>query len=268
MTIAAVLMLVLEPQQSAIPRPASCANNLAQLWKMQQVYTTQFGGKRKMMPQGTGEAFWLKLAATQPPIIDGTLLEIFVCPLSGNEAKAGFTSYRGPRSNVNSLKEDDVVGCCEPGSHQDKTINVLLKNGTVQSAGPKDELYRRAMAATLPTSAAKPALCKALIEQLVAAANTHESDWAFFPASGNANLVKTLQKAGPKKTPYFEFPKDLLNDKGEILDPWGRPFVYVNNLDKSAPPGWKARTKLVDLYSFGPDGKDNQGGGDDIKNWD
>lgn len=268
MTLAAALMIALAGQQSAIPRPASCSNNLAQLWKMQQVYASQFGGKRKVMPLETGDAFWLKLAQTQPPLVDDSLRELFVCPLSGNEAKPGFTSYRGPRSNVNALKDDDVVGCCEPGSHPDKSINVLLKNGTVQSAGPKDELYHRALKATLATSAAKSAECEAMIEQLFAAAKFYELDWAVYPASGNPSLVKALQKAGPKKASYYAFPKDLLNDKGEVLDPWGRPLVYINNQDKSAPKDWKARhTRGVDLYSFGPDGKDNQGGGDDVNNW-
>lgn len=268
MMLAAVLMAVLTPQQSAIPRGAPCSNNLEQLWKMQQVYATQFGGKRKLMPQETGEAFWLKLAATQPPIIDGTLLEILVCPLSGREVKPGFTSYRGPRSSVNSLKDDDVVGCCEPGSHPDGTINVLLKNGTVQSAGPKDDLHARALKATLSTSAAKPAECKTIIGQLAMAAAMYEVDMAVYPASGNANLVKALHKAPGPKGPYLQLPRETLNAKGEVLDPWGRPLVYINNSDKSAPAGWKARNKTIDLYSFGPDGKDDQGGGDDVKNWD
>jgi hypothetical protein len=53
-----------------------------------------------------------------------------------------------------------------------------------------------------------------------------------------------------------------------VLDPWGHPFVYYNNVDKSAPKDWTPYHKSsFDLYSFGPDGKDDKGNGDDVSNW-
>ncbi len=114
-------------------------------------------------------------------------------------------------------------------------------------------------------------LCRHFIDNLTQATKNYELDQNAYPASGNASLVKALQTAGPKKLPYFEFPKECLNKKGEVLDPWGSPFVYRNNAVKY--PGnhgdATAHNKTsFDIYSFGPDGKDNGGGGDDVNNWD
>jgi general secretion pathway protein G len=46
---------------------------------------------------------------------------------------------------------------------------------------------------------------------------------------------------------------------GRYIDPWGNPYVYVN-------PG-SHNMDYYDIYSFGPNGEDNQGGSDDIYNW-
>ena len=114
----------------------------------------------------------------------------------------------------------------------------------------------------------KRAAGAALVGALTKAAEAYELDQAVYPTSGNANLVKALRSKEGKRLPYFEFAKNQLNDKGEVLDPWGHPFVYINNTDKSAPKGWTPHRKnSFDLYSFGPDGKDDQGKGDDVHNW-
>lgn len=114
----------------------------------------------------------------------------------------------------------------------------------------------------------KRAAGAALLIQLTKAAESYELDHAVYPTSGNANLVKALRTKEGKARPYFEFAKDQLNEKGEVLDPWGRPLVYVNNTDRSAPKEWTpVRKSSFDLYSFGPDGKDDKGKGDDLTNW-
>ena len=111
--------------------------------------------------------------------------------------------------------------------------------------------------------------CHRLILQLEQACQAYEIDYALYPTSGNASMVKALTTKGPKRFPYFDFAKGMLNDKGEVLDPWGHPLVYHNNTDKSAPKDWTAHRKnSFDLYSFGPDGKDDKGKGDDVNNWD
>src|ERR1041384_456031 len=60
-----------------------CGNNLSQLWKMEYIYMSQFGGKHKAMPTDSGKAFWKALTTTQPPLIDMTLNDIFMCPVGG-----------------------------------------------------------------------------------------------------------------------------------------------------------------------------------------
>src|SRR5205809_2378931 len=61
-------------------RTRACANNLGQLWRMHYVYVSQFGGHGHRMPDATGSAFWKALTTTQPPMIDETVNDIFLCP--------------------------------------------------------------------------------------------------------------------------------------------------------------------------------------------
>lgn len=125
-----------------------CANNLSQLWKMACVYMSAFGGKLKKMPSETGGDFWLKLSKTTPPLIDETFFEIYVCPLSKEKPRKDFTTFRGPKEDVNTLDDEAVVGCCEPGLHPDGSINVLRKSGDVMAAKPGTKLYKEALEAT------------------------------------------------------------------------------------------------------------------------
>lgn len=46
----------------------------------------------------------------------------------------------------------------------------------------------------------------------------------------------------------------------EIVDAWGNPLIF----DSTSPPN---NTNSFDLYSYGPDGSDDNGNDDDIKNW-
>jgi hypothetical protein len=62
------------------------------------------------------------------------------------------------------------------------------------------------------------------------------------PQGGNAEMVKALRKADPRL-----LTKKELNSRGEVVDPWGRPYVYL-------VPGRENPT-LFDLYSLGPTGK-------------
>src|SRR5437667_11900734 len=59
--------------------------------------------------------------------------------------------------------------------------------------------------------------CVHLISQLDQALESFQTDYEFYPASGNANMVKALTARGPKRPVYFEFTKDMLNEKGEVL---------------------------------------------------
>src|SRR6185503_12362893 len=138
-----------KPTDEDLKKIASCANNLRQLWTLQTVYMSQFGGRMKRMPADTGPAFWLALTKTVPPLIDATELEVLVCPGTGYKPREGFTSYRGPKVDVRNVAADGPVGACEPGSHPYGRINVLLKTGEILVAAPDDKLYKRAQENTV-----------------------------------------------------------------------------------------------------------------------
>lgn len=126
-------------------RMTGCANNLAQLWKMQNNYMVQYGGMEKRMPAETGTAFWLKLSEPPTMLIDNTLLEIYRCPfVAANEP----CSYRGPAMDVNIYHDDNVVGADLQGNHGSERHNVILKSGDVHSVESDERLWRQAALTT------------------------------------------------------------------------------------------------------------------------
>lgn len=122
-------------------RVTSCANNLSQLWKMQNVYMSQFGGRMKGMPTYQGTGFWNALCTTQPPLIDPTVNDIFLCPVKGDGANGDF-EYGGPARPVNRLADGDMVGADLDENHaegksDEGSGNVLRKSGdVVEITGP------------------------------------------------------------------------------------------------------------------------------------
>jgi hypothetical protein len=127
----------------------ACQNNLSQLWKMQCVYMSQFGGRMKRMPDATGKEFWLALSKTQPPLIDPTVADIFICPASGKDSKDGGCTYRGPAVNVAKLADGDVVGMCDDEAHGDVAV-ILRKSGDAIVISRSDPLYEAALEKTKP----------------------------------------------------------------------------------------------------------------------
>lgn len=121
----------------AVSRPAmhraattSCMNNLCQLWRMQSVYAAQFGGPMKRMNDRTGGEFWRALSTTQPPLIDATTWDIYLCPVKG-DSPPGAMDYWGPARPVGELPGGPVGGDA-PGNHGDgEGGNLLLKSGDV-----------------------------------------------------------------------------------------------------------------------------------------
>jgi len=58
---------------------------------------------------------------------------------------------------------------------------------------------------------------------------------------------------------YIGLDHTRFDKEGRLCDPWGRPYRYLNPARHSKQP--------AELYSFGPDGKDDDGAGDDIASW-
>ena len=109
------------------------------------------------------------------------------------------------------------------------------------------------------------AKAKAAISALETAIAMYQGDMGDDPKSGNATLVAALQD-DPSDVrwngPYMEFKQDELKD-GQLIDPWGQPYVYVS-INGGSPTH---RIHSYDLSSFGPNGTDDSGAGDDIYNW-
>ena len=126
-------------------KETSCANTLRTLWNHQQKYAEEFGGPAKKFPDATGGAFWLALAKTDPPLVSENALEVFVCPVRGDDARANFTTYRGPVKKASELKAADPVGCCV---HAGGNVVVLYKSGEVKTLDPEDAAAKAAVEAT------------------------------------------------------------------------------------------------------------------------
>lgn len=128
--ILAALLIPAIAKATERAKVTSCANNLHQMWTLQSVYASQFGGPKKLMPTETGAEFWMKLSRTQPPLIDAIEMEVFLCPVHG-DADDRQCDYRGPAADVAGLQPADAVGADEPHNHK-KGGNVLKKDGSVQ----------------------------------------------------------------------------------------------------------------------------------------
>lgn len=130
-----------EPPKTAIDdaKKAACANNLKQLWNMQNNYIIQYGGRQMLFPQETGGAFWLKLSQPSSRLIDESLQGIYACPYKA--PRKGETDYRGPASDVNMMRDGDAVGACI-GNHPDGSAIIIRKMGDVQEVKEGDPLLK------------------------------------------------------------------------------------------------------------------------------
>ncbi|PIQ84843.1 MAG: type II secretion system protein GspG [Candidatus Omnitrophica bacterium CG11_big_fil_rev_8_21_14_0_20_63_9] len=106
---------------------------------------------------------------------------------------------------------------------------------------------------------------KTTIAGLETAIANYEADMGDYPSTGNGALMAALQEGGGEADwagPYFEPKQDELKE-GQLVDPWGQPYEYVS-VNEGAP---EHRTRSFDLWSYGPNGADDDGTGDDIYNW-
>ena len=106
---------------------------------------------------------------------------------------------------------------------------------------------------------------KTTIAALETAIAAYSGDMGDYPPTGNSEMISALQD-DPEEVdwqgPYMEFKESELGG-GELIDSWGHPYVYVS-VNGGSP---EHRERSFDLYSFGPNGVDDSGTGDDIYNW-
>ena len=118
----------------------ACASNLSQMWKMMNIYRSQFGGYGKRMPVSLGGAFWQTMENTVPPLIDPTAGGLFLCPAKG-DGMVGDLEYWGPGKRVARLGDMEPVGCDIMGSspnHNEEGCNLLRKSSDVIEISQQD----------------------------------------------------------------------------------------------------------------------------------
>jgi len=102
---------------------------------------------------------------------------------------------------------------------------------------------------------ARHAHTRAVLSSLNASLTVYRCEWGCTPPGSNADMVVVLTTRGSMGI-CFSMTGKKVNDKGELLDAWGTPFMYVGDS--------KRQTKRWRLYSFGPNQKDDLGEGDDV----
>jgi tetratricopeptide (TPR) repeat protein len=135
-----------------------------------------------------------------------------------------------------------------------KRLNPKLADQIEKSIQAQLRVATASPAVTAPTRSAPSrgtaaAATLALLESVKAALRQYLDDKGAYPASGIETLASEL---GPKGNDSLRLPADQTDSRGRILDGWGRPLVY-----RRTDGGFR-------LYSLGPDGRDDDGAGDDI----
>ena len=78
------------------------------------------------------------------------------------------------------------------------------------------------------------------VDTLFAGLQQYKENVGTYPVGSNSDIVKSLQGNNPKKLIILVSRKAELNEKGEILDPWGTPLrIYFSDagvLVRSAGP--------------------------------
>ncbi|MFC2149274.1 type II secretion system protein GspG [Candidatus Auribacterota bacterium] len=108
-------------------------------------------------------------------------------------------------------------------------------------------------------SRSKISKAKSDIAKFEIGANQYNVDWGIYPSSTSLNMYLSLKQESPTtKKPYMIFKEEDIKNN-QPIDPWGKPYMYIY-------PGTHNSFRY-DIYSFGPDGTDDSGAGDDINNW-
>ncbi len=98
------------------------------------------------------------------------------------------------------------------------------------------------------------------INQLIASLEMYSEDWGTYPPDdgaptyGSASLIAALSGGG-----YATWPPFVISEDGDLLDPWGKPYVYRNGSTTTIQG--EAQGLGFNIYSEGPPGEDP------ITNW-
>lgn len=121
-----------------ISRMRTCQANLKSLWQAQFDYAArETSSCCGPMRTPVGGDYWVELQRGRRPVVDS--YERFFCPVAGERAVEGRTSYRGPRHNVNKMDDLDAIGADKEGNHgRGKGGHILKKTGEIFEASGND----------------------------------------------------------------------------------------------------------------------------------
>ena len=130
----------LDVEKAAMPVPplTQCKFHLQNLHDAMTQYENVYGS----LPSITGAQFWVSFSLTTPPIISGSELTWYNCPVSATTPGPGSCEYRGPTFNANPYQPGDIIGADFVGAHGvGQGGHVLLRNGTVLLVSENDMLW-------------------------------------------------------------------------------------------------------------------------------
>ena len=80
--------------------------------------------------------------------------------------------------------------------------------------------------------------------RIVEAMHRYHKEFASWPTGTHAEIVRALRGANEKSVIFLEVPDEILNEAGEIPDPWGSAYRILTD----------PKTQRARVHSAGPDG--------------
>lgn len=227
-------------------KTTQCAENLETLWKIQTNYMIQYGGRNKLMPQITGDSFWLKLSDKNIDLIDSRMRAIYQCPVENVDDGEGTCDYRGPASDVNKYFDADPVGADVDGNHgRGKGGCVLRKSGDVLIVRADDEVWAAAEKKTTGGNYATPPqetdFTAKQLQAFVRLAHIYISIMLYHELEGK--YPKRLRDLVEKPKDAKAWPDGGYFSGALPSDPWGFEFQYEQDDERPR------------LWTWGADGK-------------
>jgi hypothetical protein len=71
----------------------------------------------------------------------------------------------------------------------------------------------------------KNALCRVVLMRLQAEIGNYKYEFGSYPTGDGAQVLKKLFGDNPKKIEFLSPQNRSINQAGELLDPWGTPFI-------------------------------------------
>ncbi|MDQ7779013.1 MAG: hypothetical protein RDV41_04815 [Planctomycetota bacterium] len=126
----------------------SCAENLRQLGTYLDLYVNKYGCESAYPTQGSDPNFlnYLREIPNTSAAVASGKHELFVCPVLGTNPGPVALDYRYPRRmSFHDTPPRDMPLACDRATNHDPEgqgdINVLLFDGSVTTATPKDHLW-------------------------------------------------------------------------------------------------------------------------------